>query len=117
MAERPRGMELIVAGDLNVDLEKAGGQGQDEEIATSVATAVLEDLSGYFLPRRRAWINDRRTWAVVRQGGVVRSRMEYILGSNLRIFQNVDVWDLRHNYDHLIVMGCLRVYSSRKRSN
>ena len=69
MAERPRGMELIVAGDLNVDLEKAGGQGQDEEIATSVATEVLEDLAGYFLPRRRAWINDWRTWAVVRQGG------------------------------------------------
>ena len=38
MAERPRGTELTVVGDFNVDLEKTRGQGQDEEIATAVAT-------------------------------------------------------------------------------
>ena len=86
MAERPRGTELIVAGNLNVDLDKAGVQGWDEEIMATVATAGLEDLAGHFPPRRRAWFKDRRTWAVVRQGSAVRSRTEYILGSDRFIF-------------------------------
>ena len=50
MAERPMGTELIVAGNLNVDLDKAGVQGWDEEIMATVATAGLEDLAGHFLP-------------------------------------------------------------------
>ena len=50
MAERPRGTELIVAGKLNMDLEKAGGQGQYKKIAMAVATAGLEDLAGHFFP-------------------------------------------------------------------
>ena len=31
----------------------------------------------------------------------------HILGSDLRIFQNVAVRDPRHNSDHLMVIGCL----------
>ena len=30
MAEKPRGKELIVAGDLNVELGKMGSRGRDE---------------------------------------------------------------------------------------
>ena len=60
MAKRRRGAELIVAGNFNVDLEKTGGQGQDEEIAAVVATAGLEDLAGHFLPQRWAWCKDLR---------------------------------------------------------
>ena len=37
----------------------------------------------------------------------VRSQMDYILGSNRRIFQNVAVWDPRNNSEHYMVMGCL----------
>ena len=39
---------------------------------------------------------------------VVRSYTDYIMGSDLRIFQNVAVWDPRHNSDHLMVVGSLR---------
>ena len=39
--ERPRGAELIVAGDFSVDLEKTCGQGRDEKIAAAVAMANL----------------------------------------------------------------------------
>ena len=42
--ECPRGIQLIVTGYLNADLERIGGRGQDEEIAAVVATAGLEDL-------------------------------------------------------------------------
>ena len=41
MAERPRGTELIVAGNLNVDLEKAGGQGWNDDTTAAVATSGL----------------------------------------------------------------------------
>ena len=54
MAERPRGTELIVVDDFNVDLENTGDQGRDEEIAVE-ATAGLEDLAGNFFPRWREW--------------------------------------------------------------
>ena len=86
MAKRPMGTELIVLGDLNVDLKKAGGRGRDEEISLTLATAGLEDIVGHFLPRWRAWCKYWRTWAVVSHGRVVRSRMDYILGSERRIF-------------------------------
>ena len=52
MVEKPRVAELIVAGDLNVDLEKVSGWGQDEDIAAAVATSCLEYLAGHFFPRR-----------------------------------------------------------------
>ena len=44
MGEQPRGAELIVAGDLNADLERTGGRGRDKDITAVVATAGLEDL-------------------------------------------------------------------------
>ena len=40
--------------------------------------------------------------------------MDYILVSDCRIFNNVSVQDLRHNYDHLMVMGYLRGASLRE---
>ena len=42
-----------------------------------------------------------------RQGQVVRSRTDYILGTDRRLFQNVAVQDPRHNTDHYMVLGCL----------
>ena len=56
-------------------------------------------------------------WEMTRQGREVRSRTDYILGFDRRIFQNVAVWDLGHNSDHYMVMGCLRGASSKEHSN
>ena len=50
MAEKLRGIDLIVAVDLNVDLEKSGGWGRNEEIAAAVATTGLGDLVGHSSP-------------------------------------------------------------------
>ena len=41
MREQPRGAELIVVGDFNIDLERTGGQGRDKEIAAVVDMAGL----------------------------------------------------------------------------
>ena len=44
----------------------------------------------------------------------MQSRTDYILVYDRQIFQNMDVQDLMHNYDHLMVLGCLRGASSRE---
>ena len=41
------------------------------------------------------------------KGQVVRSRTDYILGTDSRLFNNVAVRDPRHNSDHYMVLGCL----------
>ena len=51
---------------------------------------------------------------MVWQGMVVRSRMDYILGSDCRIFHNVAARDLMHNPDHFMVMGSLHGASLRE---
>ena len=78
----------------------------------------LEDMAGqHFLPRRRACCQDRKTWLMRRQGRLVRSRTDYILGSDCRIFQNVALRDPMHNSDYFMVMGSLREASPREHSN
>ena len=76
ITQNPRGGELIVAGDLNVDLGKESIQGSEEDITAAVATAGSGDLLRQFLLRPRAWCRNLRTGAMVRQGRVVRSRAD-----------------------------------------
>ena len=45
MKKCPRGAELIVAGDLNADLERTVVRVRDKYIALVVKTAGLEDIS------------------------------------------------------------------------
>ena len=65
MSERLRRKELIVAGDLNIDLERTGGRVRDKDIAAVFATEGLEDLLKNLLPKRRLWCRDWRKWAMV----------------------------------------------------
>ena len=45
---------------------------------------------------------------MVREGRVVRSRTDYLLGTYRSLFRNVSVRDPRHNTDHYMVVGHLR---------
>ena len=78
-----------------------------EDLKGWLATAGVEDVAQYFMPQRRRWSRDRRTWDMRRKGQVVRSRNDYILGTDRRLFKNIAVWDPRHNTDHYMVLGCL----------
>ena len=100
------GAELMVAGDFNVDILAPEGR-RAENIATELATEGLEDMAQHFMPRGRRWCQDRRTWEMRRQGQVVRSWTDSILGTDRRLLQNVAVRDPRHNTDHYMVLGCL----------
>ena len=51
---------------------------------------------------------------MVQQGREVRYWTVYILGSDRRIFWEVAIWDPGHNFDHLMVMGCLCGTSPRE---
>ena len=97
IGRKPPGTELMLAGDFNVDIMAPEGNRRAENIATDLATAGVEDMAQHFMPQRRRWSRDRRTWDMRRKGQVVRSRTDYILGTDRRLFKNVAVWDPRHN--------------------
>ena len=107
IGQKPPAAELMVAGDFNVDIMAPEGDRRAENIATDLATAGVEDMAQHFMPRRRRWNRYRRTWDMRRKGLVVRSRTDYILGTDRRLFTNVAVRDPRHNTDHYMVLGCL----------
>ena len=61
LRERPKGAELLVAGDLNINLVAPEGDPREEDITTTIATEGLEDMAPHFLPRQRRWCRDRQT--------------------------------------------------------
>ena len=91
--KNPRGAELMVAGDLNADIVAPEGDRRAENIVTELATAGLKDMARHFLLQEKRWCRDRRTWGMQRKGQVVRSRTDYILGTDRRLFRNVTVRD------------------------
>ena len=91
LGEQPRGTALIVAGDLNTDLGDMACDGRGMEIAAEITEAGLEDMTEHFLPRKMRWGRERRTWAMVRWGKAIRSRTDYILGTDRSLFRNVAV--------------------------
>ena len=78
-----------------------------EDIAMTLATEGLEDMARHFLPRESRGCWDWRTWGMLRKGREVRSRTDYILGTDRRLFRNVSVRDPRHNSDHYMVLDFL----------
>ena len=107
LKERPQGAELLVAGYFNVKLSEPEVDRRQEDIAAALATEGLEDMSVHFLPLRRSWCRDGSTWSMIRTGGGVSSRTDYILGTDRRLFWNVSIRYPRHNSDHYMVLGCL----------
>ena len=100
LKERPRGAELLVAGYFNTKILEPEGDRSGAEIAATLATEGLKDMSAHFLPLRSSWFWDGRTWILIRAGREVRFRTDYILGTDLRLFWNVSFRDPRHNSDH-----------------
>ena len=86
LGDQPRGTALIVAGDLNMDLGDMASDGRGTEIATAITEAGLEDMTAHFLPRKRKWGIERRMWSMVRGGKAIRSRTDYILGTDRSLF-------------------------------
>ena len=86
-----------MARDLNTDLGDMACDGRGTEIAAAITEAGLEDMTAHFLPRKRRWGRERITWAMVRGGKAIRSRTDYILGTDRSLFRNVAVRYPRYN--------------------
>ena len=74
-----------MGGDLNADLEDPEGTPRSEAIADKHAADGLLDMGLH--------TKDMFTWKMQRDGRVVQSWMDYILGTDRILFQNVAVWD------------------------
>ena len=71
-----------MVGDLNTDLEESESDRRGMEIATAMTEAGVEDMKAHFLSRKSRWGMERRTWSMVRECKVVRSRTDYLLGTD-----------------------------------
>ena len=73
----------------------------------AITEAGLEDMTAHFLPRNIKWGRERRTWSMVRGGEAMRSRTDYLLGTDRSLFRNVAVRDPGYTSDHYMVVGLL----------
>ena len=113
LGDQPRSNALLVVGDLNTDLGATEKDRRGSEIAAVMTKAGVKDMTAHFLPRKQPWERERRTWSMVREGRVVRSRTKYLLGTDRSLFRNVSVRDPRHNTNHYMVVGHLRSATAR----
>ena len=59
-------VELLAAGDSNVDLAAPEGNTWDEDIAAALDTVGVKDMSSHLLPCRNTWLREGRTWSMLR---------------------------------------------------
>jgi paraquat-inducible protein B len=93
----------ILMGDLNMDLQTTTPNARDTEIMAVLSTLGLDDMSNHFLQRKR--FRSGNTWQMRRDGTILRSRCDYILGTDRRIFTYIAIKDPCYNSDHLMVTG------------
>jgi hypothetical protein len=102
---RPEGVDPILIGDLNANLADPESA-RAGEIADTLAAHGLEDMFGHFRPRRP--YRDGHTWSMLRQGRLITSRCDYLLGVDRRTFTNVCLKAPRYDSDHYMVLGTIR---------
>ena len=68
LKKRPRGAEMFVAGDFNVNLLEPEGDRRGEDIAAAMLMEVLEDMSKHFISLRRSGLRGGRTCSMIRKG-------------------------------------------------
>ena len=93
---------------------ETASDGRGTEIAAALTEAGVEDMKAQFLPSKSRWGRERRTWSMVREGKVIRSRTAYLLGNDHSLFRNVDIQDPRHNSYRYMVVGQLRGGTARE---
>ena len=83
----------IFLGDLNMDLNGAR-KPWGQQVADLLAEYSIIDLVLHFRHHRRFW--NLKTWSQVRQGTILRSIYDYILGTDRRHFELVGICDMRN---------------------
>ena len=101
-----------MASDRNANIAEPEATLQGEATADDLAMAGLVDMVRHSLPRHKPLLQDSFICSMRRDGREVRSRMDYILGTYIILFQDVAVWDPQHNSDHYMVLGYLHHWES-----
>ena len=95
--------DLVMLGDLNVPLDAPVGV-RDTAIANAVALAGLHDMHHHFRQGRLGG----STWHQIREGDLVRSRPDYVLSRDRRLFTKVAIRRPRHfDSDHRLIRATL----------
>ena len=96
---------IIAAGDFNADITDLTLP-RNQAVAASFAAHGLFDLLAHYRQRKRH--RHLQTWYQVREGTLLRSRCDYILGTDRRLFENVGLRDPRsYSTDHLMLRATL----------
>ena len=83
----------IVLRGLNVDINESSSP-RIQRVAYLLAEYGLIDLFLHFCQHCR--FQNQKTWSQVRQGTVLQSRCEHIIGTNRRLFEMVGIQDMRN---------------------
>ena len=107
IGKRPYWSELLVTNNFNTDLTGPEGGEQDEEIVADLTAVGLEDILLDFHTLLCPCNRYKGMWSMFGIGRYVRSRTDYILETDLRLFSNMYAREPRHNSDHYLILGCL----------
>lgn len=103
--DRFPGQQPVVLGDLNVDLMKPTDP-RSHDVAAVLASYGMEDMLPHFL--QHSTFRHNKAWWQKRNGRIYRSRCDYVLGNNRRLFKPVSIRDPRHySSDHYVLKGRL----------
>ena len=97
----------MVFVDPNANITDPEGNSRGEAILPAILDALLEDISVHFLLHKIPRSQGGRTWSMLRQGMLVRSITDKILGIDCHLLQNISTQDPRRNAYYSIFLGCL----------
>ena len=99
--ERFPNQSPLVLGDLNVDLKKPH-LNRVNQVSSTLAAYGLEDILYHF--RQRPNFGHMKTWHQKRNGVTIRSRCDYILGTDRRLFHTARISNPRYfTTDHYMI--------------
>jgi hypothetical protein len=108
----PRGPKLVL-GDLNADLNNPRNE-RTTAVVTAMADLCLKNLYGHFCHKNKH--REVFTCQIRRGNKTIKTRCDYILGSERGILTNIQLKDSRHyTSDHFMVV--LSIFSAPKQDN
>jgi hypothetical protein len=106
---------ITIMGDLNADINDLSTL-RNQTIATTLANHTLRDLLPHF--KQRQGFRHGTTWYQHREGETLRSRCDYILGTDRRLYQTMSLRDPRnYSTDHLMLKAKLLWQPTKSHKN
>jgi exonuclease III len=96
--------EILLGGDLNIDLIRLSEPSRDVKIATMLSSYGMDDMTRHFCQRTRH--KNRWTWRQKRTPRYVKTRCDGIMASDRRWFRNIRIVDPPgYDSDHYMLVA------------